>query len=255
MPTLPLLHGWLAGPLDDLLEVARVLRAEVVEAALRAAGAAQVHHHDGVAARREVAGQPERLAVGAPCGPGRMRVPSRSASVPWYGLASRMTGKRPRRWAARPRGTAARRRRPGGARRRAASRRRPAPRGPWSSGSRRARRRARRPPGRRRRRARRARRRATDRGRRAFRASKRCPMPCSNAAAARTCGQRLPAPRSSEVVVVDERSRLAAPRARGEDEHRHDERVAARRDAATAGCSRSGSRTIATRPACGSPGA
>ena len=65
MPTLPLLHDRAGrGPLDDLLEVARVLRAEMVEAALRAAGAAQVHHHDGVAARREVAGQAERLALG-----------------------------------------------------------------------------------------------------------------------------------------------------------------------------------------------
>lgn len=51
------------GPLDDAPEVVRVGFAQVVEAALGAARAAQVDHHDRVAARGEVAGQADRPAL------------------------------------------------------------------------------------------------------------------------------------------------------------------------------------------------
>ena len=91
MPTRPFDHGCSAAHSTTPLRSLGVLGAEVVQAALRPPGAAQVHHHHRVAARGEVAGQADRLAV-AVRGSGRMRVPSRSASVPWYGLASRITG-------------------------------------------------------------------------------------------------------------------------------------------------------------------
>ena len=53
------------------------LRAEVVEAALGAPGPAQIHHHDRVAARGEVPGQPDRLAVRV----ARLRQDSRAVAV------------------------------------------------------------------------------------------------------------------------------------------------------------------------------
>jgi hypothetical protein len=57
----PLLVGC---PLDDLFDVGGIVRAEVIKAPLRAAGAAQVEHDDRVAARDEVARKPEHAPLG-----------------------------------------------------------------------------------------------------------------------------------------------------------------------------------------------